>query len=1105
MIVLAGRGLSSFQGDEAQLLSQRQTMLAFVVFIVPLMVCSLPASALADRVSKRSIILGAKLLELLLMLIGTAVLAWGAEPLLGAYFVLGFMGLQSAFFGPAKYGILPELVPHERLSAANGALESSTFMAIIAGTALGAPLMSGVGQPWLAGAVLSGLSLMGLLFARGIPRVPAARPQAVSVRETVAGAWGSMRADRQLWLAVVGATWFWAVASALGQNMMVYARTVLLLPESAIGVPFLLFGIGVAGGSLLAGRFSESKVEAGLIPLGALGLGLFILLLGALAPGLVLTLVLMALIGVSSGFLIVPLDALIQWRSPAHQRGAIIALMNVFVSGGMLLGSLGGWQLAEQDFSSRGIMLGASLVTLVGTAWALRLMPEALVRLVAFVFTHLVYRVRVEGLEHVPRRGGVLLTPNHVSFVDGFFLMATLDRRVRFIIAQSQYDRPFVKPIMKVLGAIPIASDGGTRAVLGALRKAGDALDEGRVVCIFPEGAITRTGALQPFRRGMERIAKGRQVPVVPVHLDRLWGSIFSFSGGRFVKKLPKQLPYPVSVTYGEPLHSDTPLTAVRDAVATLGERAWFARKDDRAPLHRPFLSLARRKPWAFCLGDASDTRTSRLKAAAGAVALARALRGAWAGQSHVGILLPSTVGGALANVAASVSGRTSVNLNFTTGPAGLQSAAKQAQLRTVLTSRVFLEKAQVALPEGLEPLWIEDVVAALGVGSRLAAAFAVLALPARVLERACGAAKPVEMDDVATVLFSSGSTGEPKGVMLTHFNVDSNVDAVAQVFRLEAQDRLLGILPLFHSFGFMSLWFAVNNGVPVVFHPNPLDAAAVGGLVHRDRLTLLLATPTFLQMYVRRCRPHEFGSLRLVLTGAEKLNDSLATAFEERFGIRPLEGYGATECSPVIATSIPSFRAPGFFQPGSRRGAVGPPLPGVALRIVDPETREPVGVGQPGLLLVRGPNVMKGYLGREDLTAKALRDGWYETGDLALQEADGFLRITDRLSRFSKIGGEMVPHGRVEEALHEAAQGDGRLFAVTALPDERKGERLAVLTTLDQQHLPAVLERLSSMGLPNLFIPRLDSFVKVDEIPILGTGKTDLARVKACAAESLA
>jgi len=301
------------------------------------------------------------------------------------------------------------------------------------------------------------------------------------------------------------------------------------------------------------------------------------------------------------------------------------------------------------------------------------------------------------------------------------------------------------------------------------------------------------------------------------------------------------------------------------------------------------------------------------------------------------------------------------------------------------------------------------------------------------------------------------------------------------------------------------TLWLAVNKGIGGVLHPNPLDTGAIGELVHRYRVTFLIATPTFLQIYLRRCSPADFGSLRIVLTGAEKLPERLAQRFEDHFGIRPLEGYGTTECAPAVAVSVPDFRAPGFYQPGSRRGFVGQPLPGVSVRIVDPETFAPLPPGRDGLLLVRGPNIMRGYLGRDDLTAEVLRDGWYVTGDIARTDEDGFLQITDRLSRFSKIGGEMVPHGRVEDALHEAAGADKQIFAVTALPDERKGEILAVLHTVDEAAIPPILPQLAASGLPNLFIPRPDRFVKVDALPRLGTGKIALREVKRIAAERLA
>jgi acyl-[acyl-carrier-protein]-phospholipid O-acyltransferase/long-chain-fatty-acid--[acyl-carrier-protein] ligase len=383
------------------------------------------------------------------------------------------------------------------------------------------------------------------------------------------------------------------------------------------------------------------------------------------------------------------------------------------------------------------------------------------------------------------------------------------------------------------------------------------------------------------------------------------------------------------------------------------------------------------------------------------------------------------------------------------------------------------------------------------------ALALAILA-PVRVLERLAGSVKEPTVDDTATIIFSSGSTGEPKGVVLSHFNIDSNVEAIAQVYRVLSTDRMIGILPLFHSFGYTMFWFAANMGMGTACHPSPLDAAAIGALVERYRATILLATPTFLQLYMRRCMPAQFGSIRLVLAGAEKLPESMALAFEDTFGIRPMEGYGLTECSPVVAVNTFDWREPGFFQPGSRRGYVGQPLPGVSVRIVSSETNEPLGPDTPGLVLVKGPNVMQGYLGRDDLTRAAFRDGWYVTGDQGFLSEDGFLKITGRLSRFSKIGGEMVPHGLIEESLQQASGADLQVFAVTAVGDERKGEKLVVLHTLNEPKVDEALERLGTLGLPNLFIPRRENFIKVDTIPMLGTGKLDLRGIRRVAEEAM-
>ena len=1115
-------------GPEMEAAAQTQTALTFIIFTLPLVLLSLVGGTLADRLSKRTVIISMKIVEVLLMSAATVALwlnpAGGVLPLI----VLFGMGVHSALFSPSKYGILPELIPHERLAAGNGLLEMWTFAAILTGTAAGGFLLQAFDQPllmtlielsrgyglglpssaanhslWMGPLTLALLSLVGLIAAFAIPQVSSARATG-GVGSTIRGAWAAIQMERLLRLAIPGEIFFWTIASLFAQNVLVYAKAVLHLSDAMSGLPLTLLSVGIGFGAMLVGRLSQNRVEYGLIPLGAVGVFLALSLIGAMMPSLWGTFFIMGALGISSAFIFVPLNAILQWKSPPDRRGAVISFSNTCVFTGILLGSLAGGSLANAGLSTSGIFLATAGMTMGGTIWALWLLPDAFVRLVLVIFTNTLYRLRIVGQHHVPQSGGALLVPNHMSFVDGFLLMAAVDRPIRFVVDAAYATHPLFKWLMTTMNVIPISSAGGPRMILRTLRSAGQALDEGELVCIFPEGQITRTGTLLPFRRGFERIVKGRTAPIIPVHLDRVWGSIFSFTQGRFVTKWPERIPYPVTVSFGSPQPSDTPAYELRRLVRELGEAAWHLRKADRQPVHRPVIKAWRRHPFTFAMADQSRPHVTCLQALIGSIALARTLTPHWEGQRHVGLLLPPSVAGALVNVAATLAGKTSVNLNYTVGRAGLESAIKLASLRTVVTSRLFVEKAKLDLPQGTTVLWLEDIAKTITSGKKLIATFLALCAPVRMIEIACGQTRKTTMDDLATIIFSSGSTGEPKGVMLSHFSVDSNVEGAAQVIPIAKSDRTLGILPFFHSFGYMLFWFYARNNTGVVFHPSPLDVAAIGDLCSRFHISLMVTTPTFLQLYYRRCTPEQFSNLRVVLTGAEKLPLRLYQAFQDKFGIAPVEGYGVTECAPVISSNCPDYRASGFYQVASRRGTVGQPFPGVSVRIVDPDTWAVLPPGQPGMLLVKGPNVMNGYLGREDLTANAIRDGWYITGDIASIDEDGFLTITDRLSRFSKIGGEMVPHGKVEEALQQAAGADIQVFAVTGIPDEKKGERLAVLHTLDESRIPDILDKVAAQGLPNLFIPSRNQFVKVDALPVLGTGKMDLRGVKHIAMERL-
>ncbi len=596
--------------------------------------------------------------------------------------------------------------------------------------------------------------------------------------------------------------------------------------------------------------------------------------------------------------------------------------------------------------------------------------PMAL-RIFLWLFSRACYRVTVLSPDNVPAKRGALLVSNHVSFVDLLLILASSRRFVRFLLPADVCGLWWLKPFLRYLRVIPLPPESQPRELIRALHQARDAIRHGEVVGIFAEKSISRIGVLLPFRREFERIMEDLDAPIIPVCLDGVWGSIFSYQKGRFFWKVPRRLPYPVTISFGKALPPSATAFEVRSVIQELGTDAWCHRRRAMKPLHRAFVQRARRCPLRFAMADARVPKLSFGGALMKVIFLARRLRPHWAGQENVGILLPPSVAGALVNFAALLMGKVPVNLNYTLSEEPLASCVRQCQLQTLLTSQAFLDRVKVKIP--CRTLLVEEVAARPRLGETLLALGLAWFTPAGALERAVGREQPGSLDDLATVIFSSGSTGEPKGVMLTHYNLASNAEQLGQLLDFGPQDRFLGILPFFHSFGFTATLTApAVMGIGVVFHPNPLDARPIGELVRRYSLTYLMATPTFLQIYLRSCDPGDFGSLRSVMASAEKLPDWLANAFEAKFGLRPVEGYGCTECSPVVTCSTHDFRAAGFRQMGSRHGSIGRPLPGVSVRIVDPDTRAPLPLGQSGLLLVRGPNVMRGYLDHPEKTARS-------------------------------------------------------------------------------------------------------------------------------------
>jgi len=756
------------------------------------------------------------------------------------------------------------------------------------------------------------------------------------------------------------------------------------------------------------------------------------------------------------------------------------------------------------DFSSPAVW-GAAIIALVivGLIVLFALRPGLFLRPIVWLLTHTIYRLTVYGRENVPLKGAALLVCNHVSYIDWLLLIAAHRRPIRFVIWAPYVQLWGVRHLLRWARVIPIDGSGGPRAILKSLHAASEALKEGDLVCIFAEGGLSRNGFLLPFHRGFEQILKRMPAPIVPVCLDHVWGSIFSYHGDKILWKWPQELPYPVSVAFGAPMPSTATAAEVRLAIQKLSADAAIFRSDSRLPVHRQFVRSAARHPFRPCIGDSTRPRMLRYsEALTGTILLTKRLRKILGDERMVGLWLPPSVGGALANIALAFLGKTSVNLNYSLTTDNVQSAVRQCNIKHVLTSRRFTAKMKLEAGEGVAPVYLEDVLKDVGRGEKLLAMAASVLLPGFLLDRLLVAR--CRIDDTVTIIFSSGSTGEPKGVMLSHRNITANAESMIQAINVQREDRILGVLPFFHSFGYtVTLWAPLQIGASAYYHPDPRAAKEIGEIAKKQKCTIYLTTPTFLRFCLRRCEPDDFRTVRILMCGAEKLPRSLAAEFFEKFKLLPLEGYGCTELSPAAAANVPDKEINHTRQVGNKPGTIGQPMPGIAARIVNAETLEPMPVGQEGLLLIFGANVMQGYLDKPEQTAKVVRDGWYVTGDIARFDEDGFITITGRLSRFAKVGGEMVPLERIEEELQGLLATNDRICAVAAVPDEKRGERLVVLhTPLNGTDPRQLCQKLGERGLPNLWLPGERDFFQIGELPILGSGKIDLKRLKEIALE---
>jgi acyl-[acyl-carrier-protein]-phospholipid O-acyltransferase/long-chain-fatty-acid--[acyl-carrier-protein] ligase len=1074
--------------------------LAGAAFVLPFLLFSTLAGDVADRWPKARLVVLFKAIEVALLLLAAPALAAHSTPALLA--LLFLMGAHSAFFGPVKFAILPELVPDAELSNANGLVQMTSFGAIILGTTAAAELVLHFrDRPAFAAGALAGSAALGLLAALLIPATTAARPGAALSFDPVTSTVANLKHLASLPnvnLATYAAAFFWFVGALFQLNLLIYGTRLMGLSEAACGRFQVVLALGIGAGSFIAGRLSRGRVELGLVPLGAVGLVLFGADLGFAYHSTTRVIFDLLMAGLSAGFYAVPLQAFIQQRSPASERGRVMATGNFVCFAAILVASAVLWALdAKFRLDPAQVFLVAAAMSAVMAYELLRRLPDFFLRLMFLPLTNCLYTIRSVGQENVPLEGPVLMVANHVSFVDAILIAMANQRLVRFLMLRAFYDLPVAGAFFKAMGCIPVSSGDGPKALVASFKRAREYMMSGEAVCIFAEGEISRHGQMQRFKRGFESMVHGVDVPIVPVHLDQVWGSIFSFSEGKILFKWPRGIPYKVTVSFGKPLPASSSAFEVRQAILALGAEAFTHRLQDSPPLPLAFSRQAKSRPFALSMADSSGTRLSAIQSLTGSYLLGKAVSVNVAeGDEKIGVFLPPSAGAALVNAGLLLHGKVAINLNYTASKEVVDACVNKAGIQTIISSRKFSEKL------GWEPngkkIYVEDLAPSISPLAKAVHAFVFLLTPSFLLERTFFSKARGSLDRLATIMFTSGSTGIPKGVMLTHANILANLEAVAQVIQFGPDDRMLGVLPFFHSFGFtVTLWMPLRLGMGAVYHYNPLDARRIGDLAAEYKVTCLLGTPTFLLAWMRRVEPEKFKTLRRVVVGAEKLRVEVAKAFKEKYGLTPLEGYGATELSPVAAVNIPDIEWPGIHQTGTKIGTVGQPLPGVFMKIVDPESGKELGADSPGLLLVKGPNVMKGYLGDEAKTAEVIKDGYYVTGDIARIDEDGFITLTDRLSRFSKVGGEMVPHIKVEESLHEVLGVLDMTFVVAGVPDDKRGERLVVLYKGDIEIEP-LLKKLSETGLPKLWLPDKSNFHKVEEFPVLGTGKLDFQKLKA-------
>ncbi len=1065
--------------------------LAGGVFIAPYVLLSATAGQVADRFEKSRTILLVKLAEVALMTLAAAGFLLGNIPLLFA--VLFGLGVQATFFSPLKYGILPSHLAPNELVAGNGLIEAGTFTGILAGTIGGSALIGlryGASIVAVAGLAVAGA---GVASAALIGRTPSAAPDlpigANVLRETGA-LLRSARANRPVWLCLLGLSWFWVIGATLLAELPTVVRDDLGAHEPVFTLLLAFFSVGVGAGSLLCSGLLRGEVSARLVPFAAFGMSVFLwdfghavgharglvdvsAVLGSVAGWrMLLDLTLLAACG---GLYSVPLYAVLQERSEPSHLARIVAANNVVNAAAMAAAAGLTAALALAGVAPATVLLAAAGANLLVAAWIVRLLPQETVRAVFRWYFQTFHGVDIAGLEHLPAPGErAVIVVNHQSFADGCFVAAFLPGTPTFAVNVHTARRWWARPFLAAVRTFPVdpANPFSTKTMVRAVR-------DGGTLVVFPEGRITKTGSLMKVYEGAGMVADKAAAVIVPVRIDGLQFTRLSRMGGRaprrWFPRLSMTVLPPVAVAVDPELRGRPRRRAVGTVLQEVMEHTGFATANTDRSLFGALLDASHRfGPSMPVIEDVARTPLPYRRVLLGAIVLGRRLARETAPGGALGVMLPNANGAVVTFMALQAFGRVPAMLNFSAGAEGMLAACAAARVGTVLSSRAFVERAKLGstvaqMERDVRFVWLEDVRAALGAAAKLRGW-----LDARAARRLPGARAPA--DRSAVVLFTSGSEGAPKGVVLSHRNILANIAQVAAVVDFNSADRVFNAMPMFHSFGLTGgTLLPLLSGVRTFLYPSPLHYRIIPELIYDTDSTIAFGTDTFLTGWARFSHPYDFYSMRYIFAGAEKLRDETRRLYAERFGVRVLEGYGATETAPVLALNTPMHNRP---------GAAGRLLPGMSYRL------DPVeGIAAGGRLVVRGPNVMRGYLRHTAPgVLEPFADGWYDTGDVCTVDADGFVTILARAKRFAKIAGEMVSMPAAEalavDLWPEAAH------AVVAIPDGRKGESLVLLTTRSDATAASLLAHARTRGAAEIAVPRTVRVVPA--LPLLGTGKVD-------------